>query len=77
MARGTEPDSASCQFFICLSDTPQLDGKYTVWGEVVEGIDVLDDIKKGDSKNNGAVDDPDSVVSLKFSATRPVNYKHK
>ena len=77
MARGTEPDSASCQFFICLVDNPKLDGNYTIWGEIVEGIGVLDAIKKGDLKNNGAVDDPDSIVSLKFSASTPVNYKHK
>lgn len=77
MARSTDPDSASCQFFICLADTPQLDGQYTIWGEVVEGIEVLDNIKKGDPEKNGLVDDPDSIISLKFSATIPVDYKHK
>ena len=58
MARAQDPNSANSQFFICLADAPFLDGKYTVFGEVVSGMDVVDKIKKGTQDNNGAVDRP-------------------
>lgn len=68
MARTSEPNSANSQFFICLADAPFLDGKYTVFGEVVSGMDVVDKIKKGDEANNGAVANPDKMLKLRLAA---------
>ena len=67
MARTDNPDSANSQFFICLADAPFLDGKYTVFGEVVSGMDVVDKIKAGTQENNGAVDNPDKIVTLRLA----------
>ena len=64
MARSGHPDSANSQFFICFADSPWLDGKYTVWGRVVEGMEHIDAIKKGDANDNGSVIDPDKVISM-------------
>ncbi len=64
MARSGHPDSANSQFFICFDDAPWLDGKYTVWGKVVEGMEHIDAIKKGDADDNGSVIDPDKVISM-------------
>jgi peptidylprolyl isomerase len=66
MARTSEPDSANSQFFICIADAPFLDGKYTVFGQVTSGMDVVDKIKKGDEGNNGAVTNPDKIVTLRL-----------
>ena len=63
MARSQNPDSADSQFFICFADTSFLDGQYTVWGQVVEGMDNVDKIKRGEP-----VSDPDKIVSLKVAA---------
>lgn len=63
MARSQNPNSANSQFFICLADAPWLDRQYSVWGQVVEGMDVVDLIKKGEP-----VVDPDSIVSAKIAA---------
>ena len=52
------------QFFICFDDTPHLDGQYTVWGEVIEGMEFVDMIKKGDPIKNGMVDDPDKIIKM-------------
>ncbi|WP_424362311.1 peptidylprolyl isomerase [Methylocystis parvus] len=60
-----DKDSANSQFFICFADAPQLNGKYTIWGEVVSGMDVVDKIKKGDKANNGAVDSPDKMLKVR------------
>jgi peptidylprolyl isomerase len=68
MARSGSPDSANSQFFICFKPTSQLDGQYTVWGQVVEGMELVDKIKKGDSADNGAVSNPDKIVSLRVAA---------
>lgn len=68
MARANEPNSANSQFFIVLEDSHFLDGKYTVWGKVVEGMEHVDAIKKGDPRNNGAVESPDKIVSAKIAA---------
>jgi peptidylprolyl isomerase len=62
--RSGSPDSANSQFFICFDDAPWLDGKYTVWGKVVEGMEHIDAIKKGDANDNGSVVDPDKVISM-------------
>jgi peptidylprolyl isomerase len=68
MARAASPDSADSQFFIMFDNSPHLDGKYSVWGKVVEGMDFVDNIKKGSSLNNGSVTDPDCIVSLRVAA---------
>ena len=68
MARAQSPDSADSQFFICFDDARFLDGKYTIWGQVVEGMEFVDNIKKGDEDDNGSVEDPDSIVSLTVAA---------
>ena len=67
MARTPDPDSANSQFFIMFDSSPSLDGQYTVWGKVIEGMEFVDKIKKGDGMN-GIVDDPDYIVSLKVAA---------
>jgi peptidylprolyl isomerase len=64
MARSNSPDSANSQFFICFDESPWLDGKYTVWGRVIEGMEHIDAVKKGSEGNNGQVMDPDKVISM-------------
>lgn len=68
MARSGDPDSADSQFFICLERAPHLNGKYTVWGQVVEGMRLVDKIKKGSSSDNGRVDEPDRVIAIRVAA---------
>jgi peptidylprolyl isomerase len=68
MARASDPNSANSQFFIMFAPAPNLDGQYTVLGEVVEGMEHVDAIKKGDRAANGMVSDPDKIVSLKVAA---------
>ena len=68
MARAASPNSADSQFFICFADASFLDGQYTAWGKVTEGMEFVDKIKKGDSANNGSVSDPDKIISLKVAA---------
>jgi peptidylprolyl isomerase len=68
MARAQHPDSADSQFFICFDDAGFLDGQYTVWGKVTDGMDHVDAIKKGSRSGNGEVRDPDQIVSLKVAA---------
>jgi len=63
MARAMDPNSGDSQFFICFTDAPWLDGQYTVWGEVIDGMDNIDKIKRGEP-----VVDPDNIVSLKVAA---------
>ncbi|MCP4781903.1 MAG: peptidylprolyl isomerase [Hyphomicrobium sp.] len=63
MARSQSPDSANSQFFICLDDATFLDGKYTAWGKVIEGMEGVDKIKRGEP-----VVDPDKMVSVKVAA---------
>ena len=64
MARTADPDSANSQFFICLAETPHLNGQYTVFGQVVQGMEHVDSIKKG-QWGSGVVDDPDVMISVK------------
>ncbi|MES2862066.1 MAG: peptidylprolyl isomerase [Pseudomonadota bacterium] len=52
MARTNQPDTANSQFFICLDDAGFLDGQYTVWGEVIEGMDHVDALPKGEPPRN-------------------------
>ena len=68
MARAQDPNSADSQFFIMLGNVPQLDNQYTIWGEVVEGMEFVDNIKKGDSAQNGKVDDPDKIIRMRVAA---------
>jgi len=63
MARAQNPDSGDSQFFICFEDAPWLDGQYTVWGRVVEGMENVDKIKRGEP-----VRDPDSIVTAKMKS---------
>ncbi len=68
MARSASPDSADSQFFIVFDKAPHLDGQYTAWGQVREGMEHVDNIKKGSATTNGSVDDPDIIVSMKVAA---------
>ena len=63
MARGGDPNSANSQFFICFLDCSWLDNQYTVWGEVEEGMDLVDNIKKGEDQS-GVVQDPDKMIKV-------------
>ena len=65
MARSSDPNSANSQFFICFQAAPFLDRQYTVFGKVIEGMEHVDKIKRGDSDNNGSVTDPDKIISFK------------
>ena len=64
MARSSDPNSANSQFFICFEDAPHLDRQYTVFGKVVEGMEFVDKIKRGDGPN-GSVSNPDKIISFK------------
>jgi peptidylprolyl isomerase len=68
MARAQSPDSADSQFFICFDAAPFLDRKYTVWGQVVSGMEHIDAIKKGDDADNGTVTDPDCIIRMQVAA---------
>jgi len=65
MARSNNPNSANSQFFICFKESSFLDRQYTVFGKVIEGMELVDKIKKGDSNDNGSVSDPDKIISFK------------
>ena len=64
MARSADPNSANSQFFICLEDAPHLDRNYTVFGKVIEGMNYVDNIKKGEGQN-GSVSNPDKIISFR------------
>ena len=64
MARAQDPNSANSQFFICFKAAPFLDRQYTVFGKVIEGMEFVDMITKGDG-DNGAVSNPDKIISFK------------
>ena len=68
MARSRNPDSADSQFFIMLGRAPHLDGAYSIWGKVVSGMNFVDNIKKGDSRRNGSVSNPDKIVRMRVAA---------
>ncbi|MGB8181675.1 MAG: peptidylprolyl isomerase [Stellaceae bacterium] len=67
MARSASPDSADSQFFICFAPAPYLDGKYTLFGQVVSGMEYIDAIKKGDPQS-GMVENPDKIVRMQVAA---------
>ena len=66
MARAQDPNSADSQFFICLEDAPHLNGQYTVWGQVIDGMEYVDNIKKGEGNNGAIIGEPDIIVSMKM-----------
>ncbi|PYE86826.1 peptidylprolyl isomerase [Phyllobacterium leguminum] len=70
MARSANPNSANSQFFIMFGDGSFLNGQYTVVGNVVSGMDVVDKIKKGDQADNGAVKDPDEIIKAVIQADK-------
>jgi peptidylprolyl isomerase len=71
MARSQSPNSANSQFFIVFEDAPWLDRQYSVWGEVVEGMDHVDAIKKGGEHNNGAISgEPDKMLKVRVEADK-------
>lgn len=63
MARTADPDSANSQFFICFGDTPFLNKQYTVWGKVTDGMDVIDQLERGEPVRN-----PDQIVTMRVAA---------
>jgi peptidylprolyl isomerase len=67
-ARTSAPDTANSQFFICLAPAPNLDTQYTIWGQVVSGMNYVDHIKKGSQANNGAVQGPDRIIKMQVAA---------
>ena len=68
MARAQSPNSADSQFFIVTKDSRFLDRNYTVWGRVISGMEFVDNIKKGDANDNGAVVNPDAIVTMRMKA---------
>lgn len=68
MARSQDPNSADSQFFICFEPAPNLDGQYTIFGQVIEGMEFVDRIKKGEGYNNGQVHNPDHIVKMQVAA---------
>ena len=68
MARSSAPNSADSQFFIVFAKSQFLDSKYTVWGKVSDGMKFVSNIKRGDSNDNGTVDDPDKIISMRIAA---------
>ena len=68
MARSQNPNSANSQFFIMLAEGHFLNNQYTVFGRVIGGMEHVDAIKKGDRAANGAVADPDKMLSVKVAA---------
>jgi cyclophilin family peptidyl-prolyl cis-trans isomerase len=73
MARSASPNSANSQFFICFEPSSFLDRQYTVWGQVIEGMEFVDKIKMGSSRDNGSVTDPDHMI--KVTVGRPAEDK--
>ena len=67
MARAQSPNSANSQFFIVFDDASFLDGQYTVWGQVTDGMELVDAIKRGEG-SSGAVQDPDKMIKVQVAA---------
>ena len=68
MARTSDPNSANSQFFIMYAENSGLNGQYTVVGQVVSGMDIVDKIKKGPEAENGAVSNPDKILKMQVAA---------
>lgn len=73
MARTSDPNSGNSQFFIMFAPAPSLDGQYTIWGRVVEGMQYVDKIKRGTGPN-GMVQDPDRIIRMRVAAD-VINHK--
>ena len=67
MARSSDPNSANSQFFICFADAPHLDRNYTAFGKVIEGMEFVDKIKRGEGPNGSVNDNPDKIFSIRSS----------
>ena len=67
MARTADPNSANSQFFIMFASAPHLDGQYTIWGQVVQGMEFVDQIKRG-VPGSGAVENPDRIVHMRVAS---------
>lgn len=65
MARSSSPDSANSQFFICLDEAPWLNGQYSVWGRVTEGMEIIDQLKRGEPVQN-----PDRILRMRVAADK-------
>ena len=68
MARASDPASANSQFFIMFAPYPSLDGKYTVWGQVVRGMEHVDEIKRGAGSSGQVAGEPDRIVHMRVAA---------
>jgi peptidylprolyl isomerase len=68
MARASDPNSADSQFFIVFAPTPALEGKYTIFGQVVSGMEYVDQLRKGDQSRNGIVTNPDKIIKMQVAA---------
>ncbi len=66
-ARTSNPNTANSQFYICFAPAPNLDGQYTIWGQVVSGMDYVDQLKKG-SGSSGSVSNPDKIIKMRLMA---------
>ncbi len=66
MARANDPDSADSQFFICYDTHPFLDGKYTVWGKVIEGMNLIERIPEGKGQNGQVLSNPTKIVTIRL-----------
>ena len=66
-ARTQDPNTANSQFFICFAPAPFLDGQYTIWGQVVSGMEYVDAIKKG-AGSSGSVSSPDKIIKMRLAA---------
>ena len=67
-ARAADPNSANSQFFIMFGPGTSLDGQYTIWGQVVSGMEFVDKIKRGSTEDNGKVDNPDRIVHMRVAS---------
>lgn len=68
MARSSDPNSGDSQFFIVFARSDWLDGQYTVWGQVTDGMEFVGKLKRGSRANNGAVSNPDKIVRMQVAA---------
>lgn len=71
MARSADPNSANSQWFICFDTASFLDNKYTAFGQVTAGMDVVDKVKKGTEAGNGAVSNPDRILRMRLASDAP------
>ena len=76
MARAADINSADSQFFIVTSDySPHLDGEYTIWGKVIGGIELIDNLKSSISGQNGMVENPDKIIKMILMQDLNYNYE--